>query len=51
MNLFVINTLLPNVGLMAIFRGTWPFVVMQVVALVILLFVPSLSLWLPSLMK
>ncbi len=51
MNLFVINTLLPNVGLMAIFRGTWPFVVMQIVALVTLLLVPQLSLWLPSFMK
>jgi tripartite ATP-independent transporter DctM subunit len=51
MNLFVINTLLPNVGLMAIFRGTWPFVAMQIVALVILLMVPQLSLWLPSFMK
>jgi C4-dicarboxylate transporter, DctM subunit len=51
MNLFVINTLLPKVGLPTIFKGTWLFVVMQCVALVILLFVPSLSLWLPSFMK
>jgi len=51
MNLFVLNTLLPKVGLMAIFRGTWPFVAMQIVALVVLLFVPRLSLWLPSLMQ
>ena len=51
MNLFVINTLLPDVGLPAIFKGTWLFVVMQIVALVILLCVPQLSLWLPSFMK
>lgn len=51
MNLFVINTLLPKVGLPTIFRGTWLFVVMQIVALVILLLVPQLSLWLPSFMK
>jgi tripartite ATP-independent transporter DctM subunit len=51
MNLFVLNTLLPKVGLMAIFRGTWPFVAMQIVALLVLLFVPRLSLWLPSLMQ
>jgi C4-dicarboxylate transporter, DctM subunit len=48
MNLFVLNTLLPGVGLPAIFRGVGPFVIAQIVALIILLFVPSLSLWLPS---
>jgi C4-dicarboxylate transporter, DctM subunit len=51
MNLFVLNTLLPGVGLPAIFRGVWPFVVAQIVTLVTLLFVPSLSLWLPSFIK
>lgn len=50
MNLFVLNTLLPKVGLGIIFRGCWPFVVMQVVTLAILLFFPSISLYLPSLM-
>jgi C4-dicarboxylate transporter, DctM subunit len=50
MNLFVLNTLLPKVGLGTIFRGCWPFVVMQVVSLAILLFFPSISLYLPSLM-
>lgn len=50
MNLFVLNTLLPKVGLGTIFRGCWPFVAMQVVTLAILLFFPSLSLYLPSLM-
>ncbi|MDZ4143838.1 MAG: TRAP transporter large permease [Burkholderiales bacterium] len=51
MNLFVLNTLLPKVGLMPIFRGVWPFVVMQIVALVVLLSFPGLSLWLPSFMR
>ncbi len=51
MNLFVLNTLLPQVGLMSIFRGVWPFVVMQIVALVVLLSFPGLSLWLPSFMR
>jgi tripartite ATP-independent transporter DctM subunit len=51
MNLFVLNTLLPKVGLGTIFRGCWPFVAMQVVTLAILLFFPSLSLYLPSLMN
>jgi TRAP-type C4-dicarboxylate transport system permease large subunit len=51
MNLFVINTLLPRVGLVNIFRGVWPMVVVQIITLVILMAFPSLSLWLPSFMR
>ena len=51
MNLFVINALLPNVGLANIFKGCWPFVAMMVVALGVLIAFPQMSLWLPSLMK
>ncbi len=51
MNLFVINALLPKVGLVNIFKGTWPFVAAQIVALLTLIFVPSISLWLPSFMR
>ena len=50
MNLFVLNTLLPHVGLTTIFRGVWPLVLVLVIALAILLFFPGLSLWLPSMM-
>jgi C4-dicarboxylate transporter DctM subunit len=51
MNLFVINALLPNVGLGQIFRGCWPFVLVMVIVLGLLIAFPQLSLWLPSLMK
>ena len=51
MNMFVINTLLPKVGLGKIFRGCWPFTVVMVAVLVLLIVFPQLSLWLPSLMK
>ena len=51
MNLFVLNALLPGVGLGQIFRGCWPFVAVMVFALGILIAFPGLSLWLPSLMK
>lgn len=51
MNLFVLNTLLPNVGLPNIFRGVAPFVLAQIVMLVLLVAFPSISLWLPSLIK
>ena len=50
MNLFVLNTLLPNVSLGTIFRGVWPLVLVLVITLGILLAFPSLSLWLPSMM-
>ena len=51
MNMFVINTLLPKVGLGKIFRGCWPFTLVMVVVLVLLIAFPQLSLWLPSLMN
>ncbi len=51
MNLFVINALLPGVGLGAIFRGCWPFVLTLVLMLGVLIAFPQLSLWLPSMMK
>ena len=51
MNMFVLNALLPGVGLGAIYRGCWPFVLVLVVMLGLLIAFPGLSLWLPSLMK
>ena len=51
MNLFVLNALLKEVSLSQIFRGVWLFVAMLVVALVLCLEIPWLSLWLPSFMK
>jgi C4-dicarboxylate transporter, DctM subunit len=51
MNLFVLNALLPGVGLRAIFRGCWPFVLVLVFMLGLLITFPQISLWLPSLMK
>ena len=51
MNLFVLNALLPGVGLGRIFKGCWPLVLTMVVVLGLLIAFPQLSLWLPSLMK
>jgi len=51
MNLFVVNALLPRVGLANIFRGVWPLVLTMVIALGLLIAFPQVSLWLPSLMK
>jgi C4-dicarboxylate transporter, DctM subunit len=49
MNLFVLNALLPGVGLGAIFKGCWPFVAVMILVLVLLVAFPQISLWLPSL--
>ena len=51
MNLFVMNSLLPDVKLKTIFKGVWPFVMADVVRLGILIAFPAIALWLPSLMK
>ncbi|MBX3653983.1 MAG: TRAP transporter large permease [Ramlibacter sp.] len=51
MNLFVLNALLPEVGLIQIFRGCWPFVFVMVITLGLLLAFPQLSLWLPSMVR
>ncbi|HVE54943.1 MAG TPA: TRAP transporter large permease [Ramlibacter sp.] len=51
MNLFVLNALLPHVGLGQIFRGCWPLVLTMVIVLGLLIAFPQLSLWLPSLMR
>jgi C4-dicarboxylate transporter DctM subunit len=48
MNLFVLNALLPGVGLGNIFRGCWPFVAVLVVMLGLLIAFPQLSLWIPG---
>jgi C4-dicarboxylate transporter, DctM subunit len=50
LNLFVINSLLPNVKLGSIYRGVWPFVMADIVRLGILIAFPAIALWLPSLM-
>jgi C4-dicarboxylate transporter DctM subunit len=51
MNLFVLNTLLPQVPTRVIFRGVLPFMAVDCVRLAILIAFPILSLWLPSFMK
>jgi C4-dicarboxylate transporter, DctM subunit len=51
MNMFVLNALLPGVGLGAIYRGCWPFVFVLVLMLALLIAFPQLSLWLPSMMR
>ncbi|HWI37467.1 MAG TPA: TRAP transporter large permease, partial [Burkholderiales bacterium] len=51
MNLFVLNTLLPQVPTRTIFRGVLPFMTIDCVRLAILVAFPIISTYLPSLMK
>jgi TRAP-type C4-dicarboxylate transport system permease large subunit len=51
MNLFVLNTLLPQVPTRTIFRGVLPFMTIDCVRLAILVAFPILSTWLPGHMK
>jgi TRAP-type C4-dicarboxylate transport system permease large subunit len=49
-NVFVINSVTPDISLPTIFRGTAPFVVAGLVCLLIFVLFPDLALFLPSLM-
>ncbi len=50
MNIFVLNTVLPDVGTGTIFRGVTPFWMADIVRLALLVLFPSIALILPSLM-
>jgi C4-dicarboxylate transporter DctM subunit len=51
MNLFVLKALLPNVSTTTLFLGVLPFVIADIIRLGILIAFPSISLWLPSMMR
>ena len=50
MNVFVIKTAVEDVSFATIFKGVAPFIVTDLVRLGILIAVPAIALWLPSLM-
>ena len=49
-NVFIVKSVARNVELLDIFRGVLPFWLAMLVTLALLVAVPSLSLWLPSMM-
>ena len=49
MNVFVVNSIARDIGLGKIYRGTMPFIVADLVRLVLLCAFPALALWLPNL--
>lgn len=50
MNLFIIKNIDPNVRLSTVMRGILPFVLADLVKIVLIVAIPGLSLWLPSTM-
>lgn len=51
MNIFMVKTLMPDISIRTIFSGSIPFLVANVVLLIILIAVPDLALWLVKLMR
>ena len=50
-NVFIVKALAPDVSMWRVFASVMPFVVTNILCLVIVILVPQLSLWLPSFMK
>lgn len=50
-NVFVVNAMVGNVPLSAVFKGVLPFVVAMLAVLVLLILVPDLAVYLPNLAK
>ena len=48
MNVFVINSIARDISLLGIYRGTLPFIAVDLVRLIILCAFPALVLWLPG---
>jgi C4-dicarboxylate transporter, DctM subunit len=51
MNVFVIKGMAKDVPLETIFRGVTPFIIAQVILIVLIIVFPQLALWLPSTME
>jgi TRAP-type C4-dicarboxylate transport system permease large subunit len=51
LNVFVLRGVLGDIRTGTIFRGVTPFWIVDIVRLIVLVTIPALSLWLPSLMR
>ena len=49
-NVFVVKSVIPDVSLGVIFQGIWPFLGADMVALLLVVFVPQIALSLPNMM-
>jgi len=48
LNLFVINGIVKDAGLLEVFQGTLPFMILMLLTLIIVIAFPFLSTWLPA---
>jgi tripartite ATP-independent transporter DctM subunit len=51
MNVFVMKGVAPDIPLVTIFRGIFPFLLADVVSVILLVLIPQISLYLPSIIK
>ena len=51
MNVYVMKGVAPDIPLVTIFKGIFPFLLADVVSVTLLLFVPQISLYLPSIIR
>jgi tripartite ATP-independent transporter DctM subunit len=51
MNLFVIKGMNPDLKMSEVYRGVLPYCVAQLVLILLIVFIPGLALWLPSVMN
>ncbi|MBS3918163.1 MAG: TRAP transporter large permease subunit [Deltaproteobacteria bacterium] len=50
LNIFVLQSIAPRVPVVDIYRGLFPFIVMAIIGMIILIIFPQISLFLPNLM-
>jgi TRAP-type C4-dicarboxylate transport system permease large subunit len=50
LNVFVLKAAAPDVRLITIFRGIWPFLIAALLAIVIITIFPGIALFIPSMM-
>lgn len=51
MNVFVVKSVMPDIRLVQIFKGVVPFIVADIIALIIVFILPGLATFLPNLMR
>ena len=48
LNLYVIQGIIPDANLFEVFRGTWPFMLLLMLTLILVFVFPHLAIWLPD---
>lgn len=51
MNLFIIRSVAPDISIGTLYRGILPFVLADIIRILLLIAVPAMALWLPGMMR